>query len=216
MRHRSTTTCGPRLLARLIEEYGSAKGAADAVWTLARENEWYREGEAAERYLLQRPSVARRNEAALDLIVAWHGAPLGHLIHDGFEWRWKPADGEGPPLIRQTTPGKLPPFIVSLLPEGWLEHVLKDKDERTLLRSGKRYMSNITIVEQESDWRAAADILRTRLSRDTLRTAPSPGPTQGPGSQRDREDFERQPRARFTRGGYAAPLGRADQGADVS
>jgi serine/threonine-protein kinase HipA len=32
------------IAARLIEEYGSAQGAADAVWTLARENEWYREG----------------------------------------------------------------------------------------------------------------------------------------------------------------------------
>ena len=56
--------------------------------------------------------------------------------------------GSGPPVVRQTTPGKLPPFIVSLLPEGWLEEVLKDKDERALLRSGKRYMSNITIVER--------------------------------------------------------------------
>ena len=45
---------------------------------LARENEWYREGEAAERYLLHRPSLhPLSNEAALDLIVAWHGAPLG-------------------------------------------------------------------------------------------------------------------------------------------
>ena len=51
----------------------------------------------------------------------------------------------GPPLTRQTTPGKLPPFIVSLLPEGWLAHVLGNKDERALLRSGKRYMSSITI-----------------------------------------------------------------------
>lgn len=31
-----------------------------------------------------------------------------------------------PPLIRQTTPGKLPPFIVSLPPEGWLEEVRND------------------------------------------------------------------------------------------
>ena len=84
------------IAARLIEEYGSAQGAADAVWTLARENEWYREGEAAERYLLRRPSAApAKNEAALDLIVAWHGMSLGHLIHDGFEWRWKPGEGEG-------------------------------------------------------------------------------------------------------------------------
>ena len=56
-----------------------------------------------------------------------------------------------PPLVRQTTPGRLPPFIVSLLPEGWLETVLKDRDERETLRSGKRYMSNITIVERPSE-----------------------------------------------------------------
>ena len=107
-----------------------------AVWTLARENEWYREGERAERFLLhRRPRSPLRNEAALDLIVAWHGEPIGHLRHDGFEWRWSPVETKGPPLIRQTTPGKLPPFIVSLLPEGWLESVLKDKDERSALRS---------------------------------------------------------------------------------
>ena len=31
------------------------QAAADAVWALARENEWYREGEQAERFLLRRP-----------------------------------------------------------------------------------------------------------------------------------------------------------------
>ena len=135
------------IAARLIEEYGSPKGAADAVWALARENEWYREGELAERFFLHRPAIGPiKNQAALDLTVAWHGAPIGHLTHDGFEWRWTPLEGAGPPLVRQTTPGKLPPFIVSLLPEGWLETVLKDRDERAMLRSGKRYMSNITIV----------------------------------------------------------------------
>jgi len=151
---------------RLIEEYRDAKGAADAVWALARENQWYREGELAERYLLHRPAAAPApNEAALDLIVAWHGKPIGNLVHDGFEWRWKQADESGPPLIRQTTPGKLPPFILSLLPEGWLESVLKDRDERALLRSGKRYMSNITIVEKRSELaEVPADILLTRLA----------------------------------------------------
>lgn len=157
------------IAARLIEEYGSEQGAADAVWTFARENEWYREGKSAGRYLLHRPSaVPVKNEAALDLIVAWHGASRGHLTHDGFEWRWKPIDGEGPPLARQTIPGKLPPFIVSLLPEGWLEQVLKDKDERTLLRLGKRYLSNITIVKQESELAALPqDVLLTRLDKYT-------------------------------------------------
>lgn len=75
--------------------------------------------------------------------------PIGRLSHDGFEWRWN-ATKEGPtlpPVIRQTAPDKLPPFIVSLLPEGWLESVRKDhRDERALLRSGRWYMSNITIA----------------------------------------------------------------------
>ncbi len=177
---------------RLIAEHGRAKAAADAVFSLARENEWYREGEAAERYLLHRPSLTPvRNEAALDLTVAWHGTPIGHLIHDGFEWSWKSTDRKGPPLIRQTTPGKLPPFIISLLPEGWLEQVLKDSDERALLRSGKRYVSNITIVENASELaELPRDVLRTRLSKFSKEGAFT-GRYQGPGRSQLEESFER-------------------------
>lgn len=170
---------------RLIEEYGSSQGAADATWSLARENKWYREGEHAERFLLRRPVSGEpaRNEAALDLIVAWHGAPLGNLTHDGFEWRWNSNNQDGPPLVRQTMPGKLPPFILSLLPEGWLESVLNDRDERAMLRSGKRYTSNITIVERVSDLAALPpDILLTRLERfaaNSLFTGRYAGPGRG-------------------------------------
>jgi serine/threonine-protein kinase HipA len=180
------------IATRLIEEYGTAQDAATAVWALARENEWYREGERAERFLLRGPApVAVRNAAALDLIVAWHGQPVGNLLHDGFEWRWVPVDKKGPLLVRQTTPGKLPPFIVSLLPEGWLESVLKDKDERAALRSGKRYMSNITIVERQSELAALPrDVLLTRLeqySTDGVFT----GTYAGPGRGEFDEGFER-------------------------
>ncbi len=180
------------IATRLVEEYGSAQGAADAVWSLARENGWHREGESAERYLLRRPSaVSVKNEAALNLIVAWHSVPLGHLTHDGFEWRWKPIDGEGPPLIRQTTPGKLPPFIVSLLPEGWLEQVLEDKDERALLRSGKRYASNITIVENETELATLPqDVLLTRLEKYS-KGGVFTGKYDGPGRSEIEENFER-------------------------
>lgn len=176
---------------RLMREYGSARAAADAVWTLARENRWLREGELAERFLFRGPAVNVRNEAALDLIVAWHGAPVGHLTHDGFEWRWKPNDADGPLLVRQTTPGKLPPFIVSLLPEGWLEKVLRDPDERTMLRTGKRYMSNITIVERQSELAGLPpDTLLTRLAAhasDGVFT----GRYAGPGRGDIEENFER-------------------------
>ncbi|MEO9904060.1 type II toxin-antitoxin system HipA family toxin [Nisaea sp.] len=150
---------------RLVAEYGDPKAAADALWALARENKWYREGEQAERYLLHTPAeIEVRNEAALDFIVAWHGTHIGHLLYDGFEWRWKPDKGFDLPLIQQRVPGKLPPFILSLLPEGWLERVLKESDERAVLRSGKRYMSNITISTKATDLDALpADVLVSRL-----------------------------------------------------
>lgn len=66
-----------QIAERLVEEYGTPQRAADALWTLARENQWYREGEQAERYLLRRPAAFEvNNEAALDLTVAWHAAPV--------------------------------------------------------------------------------------------------------------------------------------------
>jgi serine/threonine-protein kinase HipA len=180
------------IATRLIEEFGNPKAAADAIWALARENKWLREAELAERFLMHRPSaVSVRNEAALDLIVAWHGAPIGHLLHDGFEWRWKPTEANIPPLIRQTTPGKLPPFIVSLLPEGWLEAVLKDKDERAALRSGKRYMSNIAIVGNESELaRLPPDLLLTPLEKYS-RNGQFVGTYAGPGRDEIEGGFER-------------------------
>ena len=182
---------------RLVEEYGSPQEAATAVWALARQNAWLREGERAEHFLSRfHMSILVRNEAALDLIVAWQREPIGHLVHDGFEWRWTPLDTQAldtqaPSLIRQTTPGKLPPFLVSLLPEGWLESVLKDKDERAALKSGKRYMSNITIVERESELAALAqDILLTKLARYT-KDGVFTGRYAGPGRGQFDASFER-------------------------
>jgi serine/threonine-protein kinase HipA len=192
--HAASIDSGTReaIAARLVEEYGSARGAADAVWALARKNEWYKEGEQAERFLLRNPGLPLvRNEAALSLIVAWHSQPIGDLSHDGFEWRWHPAMTEAPALIRQTTPGKLPPFIISLLPEGWLESVLRDRDERAVLRSGKRYMSNITIVEDRKDLATLPlDILATRLRQFTTNGLFT-GTYAGPGRDSIEMDFER-------------------------
>ncbi|WP_034299296.1 type II toxin-antitoxin system HipA family toxin [Herbaspirillum sp. RV1423] len=177
---------------RLIAEFGSPKGAADAVWALARENAWYKEGEQAERFLLHAPSFKTvRNEAAIDLIVAWHGVAIGNLVHDGFEWRWNPAKTKGPALIRQTTPGALPPFIVSLLPEGWLETVLRNEDERTMLRSGKRYMSNITIVEQERELKEIAPDVLVRPLSDFTRDGVFIGRYRGPSRDTLETSFEK-------------------------
>ncbi|RWA94473.1 type II toxin-antitoxin system HipA family toxin [Mesorhizobium sp.] len=189
-----------QIAERLVEEFGTPQAAADALWTLARENQWYHEGEQAERYLLRGPVAApATNEAALDLVVAWHGEPMGHLAHDGFEWRWRAHEWHGPPLIRQTTPGRLPPFITALLPEGWLESVLKDRDERALLRSGKRYMSNITIVDDARELATLpADVLTTPLARFTT-DGVFTGRYEGPGSGALKDSFERNLAAIFAR-----------------
>ena len=182
------------IAARLVEEYGSAKAAADAVWALARENDWYREGEGAEKYLLRGPSIApARNEAGFALIVAWHGQPLGTLVHDGFEWRWSQTDSGTPvpPVIRQTMPGRLPPFVVSLLPEGWLESVLHDRDERAMLRSGRRYMSNVTMAENAGELASLPlDVLAVPLAAHTS-AGVFTGTYDGPGRSAMEQDFER-------------------------
>jgi serine/threonine-protein kinase HipA len=167
--HASAITADMRaqMAARLVEEHGTPQAAADAVWALARENGWYREGEGAERFLMTQPGTAKApvNKAALDLLVAWHGEPLGRLTHDGFEWRWKAQRRAGPVLVRETTPGKLPAFIESLLPEGWLAQVLHERDEREALRRGRRYMSNVTIVENREELTdLPADVLTTTLA----------------------------------------------------
>jgi serine/threonine-protein kinase HipA len=181
------------IAARLVEEYGGGKAASDAVWALARENNWYREGEGAEKFLLRGPSTPlARNEAAFVLTVAWHGLPIGTLAHDGFEWRWSPIDAGAPmpPVIRQTMPGRLPPFVVSLLPEGWLESVLHDRDERSMLRSGRRYMSNITIAENKQELATLPlDVLTTRLA-EHMTAGVFTGTYAGPGRSTIEQDFE--------------------------
>jgi serine/threonine-protein kinase HipA len=178
------------IAVRLIDEYGDPKAAADAIWALARENEWYREGEKAERYLLKQPATTVTNEAALNFTVAWHGQPIGELDHDGFEWRWRPKKGFDLPLVRQTVPGSLPPFILSLLPEGWLGKVLKNPDERSTLRSGKRYMSNIAIAQSPKDIASLpSDVLISELSAHTVDGVFS-GTYEGLGRDNIEQDFE--------------------------
>lgn len=182
-----------QMAARLVEEYGTPRGAADAVWGLARENGWYREGEGAERYLLARLGADKivGNKAALEFLVAWHGTPLGHLSHDGFEWRWKASGrGGGPPLIRETMPGSLPPFIESLLPEGWLAQVLHQRDERDVLRSGRRYLSNIAIVRKPEELATIpADVLQGELAAFSQGGCFT-GQYRGPGRGEIEETFE--------------------------
>ncbi len=180
-----------RMAVRLVEEYGSPEAAADAVWTLARGNGWCREGERAERFLLQQVAAkVPPNKAALQFLVAWHGQLLGCLDHDGFEWRWMPRKRPAPALVRESAPGKLPQFIESLLPEGWLAQILREGDQRKVLRGGRRYMSNVSVVPSRAELAALPeDILSTPLDAHS-EGGRFTGRYRGPGRGLVEETFE--------------------------
>lgn len=152
---------------RLVEIYGDPRVAADALWMLARDLGWYREGEGAERYLMRRGVVRPpSNRAVLDLIVGWHQFPIGRLSHDGHDWRWRPENTDLPALVRDTSPGRLPPFLESLLPEGWLAGVLRSENPRDILRVGRRYMSNVTAVDDVGELKhLPIDVLQMPLEK---------------------------------------------------
>ncbi|MBO9657731.1 MAG: HipA domain-containing protein, partial [Chitinophagaceae bacterium] len=177
---------------RVIDEFGDPEKAADALWALARKNEWIWEAGQAERYLKQASDRGPiKNEAGFDLFVAWHAVVIGKLSNDGFEWYWYPNKGFHLPLVRQTIPGRLPAFINSLLPEGWLENVLRNADERTMLRSGKRYMSNITIADSKNDLaQLPSDILTVSLT-EFSKQGLFFGQYVGPGKDNIEASFER-------------------------
>ena len=174
---------------RVIQEFGSPEAAADAIWALASENGWHREGESAARFLQgghMRAHVPKKKKSGLELVVAWHKRPIGTLSQYGIEWRWVPKPSSGSTLVRDTVPGKLPAFIESLLPEGWLATILAEKDARDTLRNGRRYTSNISIVPAEAGLDATpGDVLEANLGNFTKEgwftgryDAPSLGITQ--------------------------------------
>ena len=151
------------IAARLVEAAGGRQEAIMACWRLGEVNGWRTEAARSEQFISTPPREALPPRATLH--VGWHGEKIGLLSHDGSAWRWEPVATEGVTPVRAGPPGRLPPFIESLLPEGWLERVLRPKSEQERI-SGKRYMSNIVVSEDEDDLRALpADILEGRLER---------------------------------------------------
>ena len=154
------------IAARLVEAAGGEKAAIIECWRLAEANGWRTEAGRAEAFVVTPPRDAPLRRAALH--VAWHGEKIGVVSHDGSGWRWESAAIAGATPVRAGAPGRLPPFIESLLPEGWLEQVLKPKSERERVSAGKRYMSNIVVSEDEDDLRAfPPDVLEGGLDAYT-------------------------------------------------
>ena len=182
-----------RMAGRLLEEFGSPEAAADSVWALARSNGWHREGERAERFLMQQTSGAKvpANKAAFEILAAWHGQMIGNLVHDGSEWRWNALKRAVPTPVQESAPGKLPSFIEALLPEGWLSQILREGDQRKALRGRRRFMSNVSVAPSRAELAALPeDILLTPLEAfsDSGRFA---GRYLGPRHETIEDTFER-------------------------
>ena len=139
------------IAARLVENAGDKKTAIMDCWRLAEANGWRAEAGRAEAFIVTPLREAPPRGKALH--VGWHGEKIGVLSHDGSGWRWEQIATEGATPVRAGAPGRLPPFIESLLPEGWLGRVLKPRSEQALISGGKRYMSNIVISEDADDLR---------------------------------------------------------------
>lgn len=152
-------------LERFLSEY-EIQSALEAVWVFGKENGWLKEAQIIEGHIKNGLKfVETKNLSAFELNVYWHKILFGQLSHNGIEWKYVPNENQRLPLIRQTIVGELPPFIKSLLPEGWLEKVLKAKDDRELLRTNKRFMSNISIISNLEDLEhIPEDILEVSLS----------------------------------------------------
>ena len=154
------------IAARLAERSGGKQAAIMECWRLAEANGWRTEARRAEVFIATPLREAPERRTALH--VGWHREKIGVLSHDGSAWRWEPTVAEGATPVRTGAPGRLPPFIESLLPEGWLERVLNPKSERERISTGKRYMSNIVVSDDEDDLRALpADVLEGRLDAYT-------------------------------------------------
>ena len=165
------------IAARLVETASGETAAIVECWRLAEANGWRAEAGRAEAFIATPLREAPPRGKALH--VGWHGEKIGVLSHDGSAWRWEQTAMEGATPVRTGEPGRLPPFIESLLPEGWLERVLKPKSERELISGGKCYMSNIVISEDETIFALFPRTCWRGGSKPTRRRAPSPAATPG-------------------------------------
>ena len=178
------------LASELVLRHGTEDRALAALWAVAKANGWHREYLEAMQVIGRGPApVMIRNVAAFDLLVDWHGTRAGQLSHDGAAWRWRADPLLQPNPMRETIPGKLPAFIESLLPEGWLAKALRTSDPRDVLRSGHRYMSNIAIAVDESTLAATPPDVVTSPLGLWMGHGEFSGSYQGPGGESIREEF---------------------------
>lgn len=154
------------IAARLEQAAGGLRAAVIECWRLAEANGWRVEAGRAEAFMETPLREVLPKKA--NFHVGWHGEQIGVLSYDGSIWRWEQTTSDGVIPVRTGVPGSLPPFIESLLPEGWLKRILNPKSEVERLSSGERYLSNIVIsANAENLLTSPPDVLEGKLETFT-------------------------------------------------
>jgi serine/threonine-protein kinase HipA len=98
--------------------------------------------------------ILRQDEPAnlLDFTMGWQGRPVAKLGYNGVNWSFNYLNGWKLPMQSQDLmPGQIPPFINNLMPEGAVRDMLRPRlsTSNTLLETSERFISNISIVQDE-------------------------------------------------------------------
>ena len=139
-------------------------------------------------------------EGRVDLKVAWYGEQIGTLHYNNGEMTWSREDTQAALLFRFPDEDDMPAFLKNLQPEGWLRGALGSPSQISYLRSGIRYLSNITIAEDESfSKNRDPDQLTSRLKDHTDGGVWFSGSYLGPRADSINNDIEKEvaERAKF-------------------
>lgn len=94
----------------------------------------------------------RSPEAQAEFDLHWHNMRFAKLNYDGYAWRYRVVDGWILPMSIASNKGRsLPSFIEAILPETVLGKKGDADNAIDLLTQGKRYLSNLSIFEQNTD-----------------------------------------------------------------
>lgn len=132
---------------RFVAEHGGEDAALAHLQQFAVRMGWqdaWQQAQTTLALMAQEPTLRPEPEA---LSVAWHGAPVARLAHDGSDWQYQPVSHWGMLMLAgRDLPGQIPGFLRALLPEGWLAEVLDCEQPGACLKSGGRFMGNINVA----------------------------------------------------------------------
>lgn len=123
----------------------------------------------------RRPVVHDEINTIFEVTVGWYGRAVGKISMNGVVWDMGYANDWKLPLACQdNAPGRMPPFVHNMFPEGHqmaaLQNALRASDQNasTVFSRSERYLSNIAIVENpERLLEIPLDVLHGRLAENS-------------------------------------------------